>query len=180
MSVDFTRAVPGQFVQNQEVYRNFRRTELLRQIAAQVFKAPGVQFRARGQVRDWLFVADHCSAIERVIEKGRLGETYNVGGNGERTNIEIVRTICKLLDEHHPGSAHRPHEQLIKFVQDRPGHDRRYAMDAGKVRRELGWRPREDFASGLERTVRWYLDNPRWVENVTSGTYRRERLGLLG
>ena len=117
-------------------------------------------------VRDWLFVADHCSAIERVIERGKLGETYNVGGNGERTNIEIVRTICGLLDQQRPNSAHRPHEQLINFVQDRPGHDRRYAINIGHIQAELGWQPSENLASGLMKTVSWYLTNLAWCEEI--------------
>ena len=129
-------------------------------------------------VRDWLFVADHCSAIERVLERGALGETYNVGGNGERTNIEIVRTICKLLDERRPGSAHRPHEQLIKYVQDRPGHDRRYAIDLSRIQRELGWRPAEDLASGLAKTVDWYLAHLDWCEAVAGQKTAAERRGL--
>ena len=119
-------------------------------------------------VRDWLFVADHCSAIERVLERGRLGETYNVGGNGERTNIEIVRTICKLLDERSAQATHRPHEQLIKFVQDRPGHDRRYAINIAHIQRELGWRPNESLASGLTKTVSWYLANLAWCEEISA------------
>ena len=131
-------------------------------------------------VRDWLFVADHCSAIERVIEKGRLGETYNVGGNGERTNIEIVRTICKLLDERRPDSAHRPHEQLIKFVQDRPGHDRRYAIDIRRIHGELGWQPSVDLAGGLAKTVDWYLANLDWCEAVAGQKIAAERRGLGG
>ena len=129
-------------------------------------------------VRDWLFVADHCSAIERVIERGRLGETYNVGGNGERTNIEIVRTICKLLDERRPDSAHRPHEGLIKFVQDRPGHDRRYAIDIRHIQRELGWQPAEDLAGGLAKTVDWYLSHLDWCEAVAGQKTAAERRGL--
>jgi len=131
-------------------------------------------------VRDWLFVADHCSAIERVIEKGRLGETYNVGGNGERTNIEIVRTICMLLDERRPGSAHRPHEQLIKFVQDRPGHDRRYAIDIRRIQGELGWQPSVDLAGGLAKTVDWYLAHLDWCGAVAGQKTAAERRGLGG
>ncbi len=129
-------------------------------------------------VRDWLFVADHCSAIERVLEKGALGETYNVGGNGERTNIEIVRTICKLLDERRPDAAHRPHEQLIEYVQDRPGHDRRYAIDLSRIQRELGWQPSEDLASGLAKTVDWYLAHLDWCETVAGQKTAAERRGL--
>ncbi len=129
-------------------------------------------------VRDWLFVADHCSAIERVLEKGTLGETYNVGGNGERTNIEIVRTICKLLDERRSDAAHRPHEQLIKYVQDRPGHDRRYAINLSRIQRELGWQPSEDLASGLAKTVDWYLAHLDWCETVAGQKTTAERRGL--
>lgn len=129
-------------------------------------------------VRDWLFVTDHCRAIEAVLDRGRVGETYNVGGNGERTNIEIVRTICKLLDERQVDSKHRPHEALIKFVQDRPGHDRRYAIDIRYIRNELGWIPREDLASGLAKTVDWYLANLDWCEAVAGGATAAARRGL--
>jgi dTDP-glucose 4,6-dehydratase len=124
-------------------------------------------------VRDWLYVADHCAALRAVLEGGRPGETYNIGGAAERTNIEVVRTVCALLDELHPHSPVTPHEKLITFVRDRPGHDRRYAIDARKIERELGWRPRETFASGLRKTVQWYLDNPQWVAHVRSGAYRQ-------
>ncbi len=122
-------------------------------------------------VRDWLYVGDHCAAIREVLARGRPGETYNVGGNSERTNLQIVHAVCRLLDELRPDPA-GPHERLIRFVTDRPGHDRRYAIDARKIERELGWRPGESFESGLARTVRWYLDNQSWVENVQSGAYR--------
>ena len=131
-------------------------------------------------VRDWLYVADHCSAIDAVIQRGTLGETYNVGGNGERTNIEIVRTICKLLDERRPDSKHRPHESLIKFVQDRPGHDRRYAIDIRYMKEKLGWQPAEDLASGLARTVDWYLAHLDWCEAVAGQKAAAERRGLSG
>ena len=117
-------------------------------------------------VRDWLFVADHCSAIERVLEKGVPGETYNVGGGCERTNIEIVRTICGLLDELRPDSPRRPHERLVTYVKDRPGHDRRYAIDMGRIQSELGWRPMEDLDTGLRKTVVWYLKNMAWCEEI--------------
>ncbi len=126
-------------------------------------------------VRDWLFVEDHCDAIAAVLEKGVPGETYNVGGNSERTNIEVVRAICALLDERVPSTT--PRESLIRFVRDRPGHDRRYAIDAGKIRRELGWTPRNDFTSGLAHTVDWYLTNQAWVGRILDGSYRMERLG---
>nr|WP_297351262.1 dTDP-glucose 4,6-dehydratase [uncultured Caldimonas sp.] len=122
-------------------------------------------------VRDWLYVKDHCAAIRVVLERGRVGETYNIGGWNEKTNIEIVRTICRLLDELRPDPA-GPRERLITFVADRPGHDRRYAIDASKIERELGWRPAETFESGIRKTVQWYLDNPEWVEQVQSGAYR--------
>lgn len=129
-------------------------------------------------VRDWLYVEDHTRAIRRVLEAGRVGEVYNLGGACELTNLEVVRTICSMVDELRPSLKHAPCESLITFVEDRPGHDPRYAMDTGKIEAELGWRPRETFASGLRRTVAWYLDNSTWVEGVASGGYRRERLGL--
>ncbi len=128
-------------------------------------------------VRDWLFVEDHCSAIETVLAKGRIGECYNIGGNNEQANIRIVKMVCQTVDRLRPGLPHAPCESLITYVRDRPGHDRRYAIDASKIDHELGWKPQQDFASGLELTVRWYLDNPEWVERVQSGKYRRERLG---
>ncbi len=126
-----------------------------------------------GQVRDWLFVRDHCSAIRAVLAGGRPGETYNVGGGNQRTNLEVVRGICGLLDELVPGSAYVPHAGLIRFVTDRPGHDRRYAIDARKLEADLGWRAAESFETGLRKTVSWYLDHPEWVENVTSGAYSK-------
>lgn len=129
-------------------------------------------------IRDWLFVDDHARAIRLVLEAGRPGETYNVGGNCERTNLQVVDAICRSVDELRPNLPHSPCRSLVTYVADRPGHDRRYAIDTTKITRELGWRPEEDFESGLLRTVRWYLDNPQWVERVTSGSYRRERLGL--
>ncbi|HNB05575.1 MAG TPA: dTDP-glucose 4,6-dehydratase [Thauera aminoaromatica] len=122
-------------------------------------------------VRDWLYVGDHCSAIREVLARGRLGETYNVGGWNEMANLEIVHTLCALLDELRPSAAGR-HARLITYVKDRPGHDRRYAIDARKIERELGWRPAETFQSGIRKTVRWYLDNPAWIANVQSGAYR--------
>lgn len=131
-------------------------------------------------VRDWLHVEDHAEALTLVLRKGRPGETYNVGGDSERRNIDVVRAICTLLDEMLPGSPNRPHERLIQFVTDRPGHDARYAIDATKIRTELGWRPRHSFDSGLRATVRWFLDNRSWWERVMSGAYRGERLGLPG
>jgi dTDP-glucose 4,6-dehydratase len=122
-------------------------------------------------VRDWLYVKDHCAAVREVLARGRLGETYNIGGWNEKTNIEIVQTICALLDELRPDPA-GSYGRLITFVKDRPGHDRRYAIDARKIERELGWRPAETFDSGIRKTVRWYLANPGWVANVQSGAYR--------
>ncbi len=129
-------------------------------------------------IRDWLFVEDHCQAIRTVLERGRPGEVYNIGGNAERNNLEVVHTICATIDRLRPGLSHAPCSSLITFVADRPGHDRRYAIDASKIRRELDWSPRQDFESGLELTVRWYLAHRTWVERVTSGVYQRERLGL--
>jgi len=128
-------------------------------------------------VRDWLYVGDHCSAIRRVLEIGRVGEVYNVGGDAERENIHVVRTICALLDERQPLADGRKREALISYVKDRPGHDRRYAIDAGKIKRDLGWRPSESFESGIERTVDWYFANQTWVGRVLDGSYRMERLG---
>jgi dTDP-glucose 4,6-dehydratase len=124
------------------------------------------------QVRDWLYVKDHCSAIRRVLEAGQLGETYNVGGWNEKPNIEIVNTVCALLDELRPKADATSYKSQITYVTDRPGHDRRYAIDAGKIERELGWRPTETFETGIRKTVHWYLDNPSWVENVQNGSYR--------
>jgi len=123
-------------------------------------------------VRDWLYVSDHCSAIRRVLEAGTPGEVYNIGGWNEKPNLEIVHTICGLLDELRP-DAQGPHARLIQYVKDRPGHDRRYAIDATKIHRELGWKPVETFETGIAKTVRWYLDHPDWVAHVVSGDYRR-------
>jgi len=123
-----------------------------------------------GNVRDWLYVGDHCAAIRAVLAQGRPGETYNVGGNAEMTNLEVVRTICAILGEQKPG---RDYASQIAFVRDRPGHDRRYAIDATKIARELAWRPAETFATGMRRTVRWYLDNAAWLAAVTSGDYQK-------
>jgi dTDP-glucose 4,6-dehydratase len=122
-------------------------------------------------VRDWLFVQDHCAALRLVLARGRPGETYNIGGASERSNLDVVKAVCALLDEAKPHRKHN-HADLITFVADRPGHDRRYAIDAAKIARELGWRPAESFESGLRKTVAWYLDNPEWVAHVASGAYR--------
>jgi len=128
-------------------------------------------------VRDWLHVGDHCTAIQRVLEAGRVGETYNVGGNAERENLTVVKAICALLDKHRPLPDGRPRESLITFVKDRPGHDRRYAIDSSKLQSELGWRPSQTFESGIKHTVEWYLSHSEWVSRVLDGSYRMERLG---
>ncbi|MFA5916348.1 MAG: dTDP-glucose 4,6-dehydratase [Burkholderiales bacterium] len=122
-------------------------------------------------VRDWLFVDDHCSGIRRVLEAGQPGEVYNIGGNSEKANLEVVQTLCAVLDELRP--AAKPYASLITYVKDRPGHDRRYAIDASKIRRELGWQPAESFAGGIRRTVAWYLDHADWTRSVTSGEYQQ-------
>jgi len=129
-------------------------------------------------VRDWLYVEDHAAALRLVLEKGRVGETYNIGGRAERTNIGVARAVCKILDELLPDSPHRPHENLITFVADRPGHDLRYAIDSSKIERELGWSQKESFETGLKRTVAWYLENRGWWERILSGDYKVGRLGL--
>ena len=124
------------------------------------------------QRRDWLYVTDHCAAIRAVLDRGRIGETYNIGGRTEKANIDVVHALCDILDAEKPRSDGRSYRQQIEFVGDRPGHDRRYAMDTTKIERELGWTPAETFETGLAKTVRWYLDNTKWVENVVSGSYR--------
>ena len=129
------------------------------------------------QVRDWLYVGDHCRAISLVLERGRPGETYNVGGLNQKTNLEAVRLICSLLDARAPRKDGRPHASLIEFVTDRPGHDRRYAIDCSKIARDLGWRPAESFEAGLAKTVDWYIANRPWCAEITSRRYARERLG---
>lgn len=129
-------------------------------------------------VRDWLYVRDHCDAINTIIRKGRLGETYNVGGNNEMTNIEIVNTICSLLDEMTPSDKLGSYKELITYVQDRPGHDLRYAIDASKIQNELGWSPRETFATGIRKTVAWYLEHRNWWQDIQSKKYQQQRLGL--
>ncbi len=129
------------------------------------------------QVRDWLFVTDHCAAIRTVLEKGRVGETYNVGGDSERQNIEVVEAICRLLDARRPREDGQPRSSQITYVKDRPGHDRRYAIDASKLQGELGWKPEHTFESGIEYTVDWYLANQDWVQGILDGSYRLERMG---
>lgn len=132
-----------------------------------------------GNIRDWLYVEDHARALVLIAVSGQPGESYNVGGASEKTNLEVVRRICQLVDEMAPNVTGKPHERLIVHVADRPGHDRRYAIDAGKIKRDLGWEARETFDTGLRKTVRWYLDNPQWWERIRSGLYRGERLGTV-
>ncbi|MFQ5482103.1 MAG: dTDP-glucose 4,6-dehydratase, partial [Nitrospinaceae bacterium] len=132
------------------------------------------------QVRDWLYVEDHCRALEKVLASGQPGEVYNIGGGSEKTNLEVVEALCALLDDLAPERGPAPHKKLITFVKDRPGHDRRYAMDASKIQAQLGWEPRETFVSGIRKTVEWYLQHTGWVERVMSGAYLGERLGLAG
>ncbi|HHJ35501.1 MAG TPA: dTDP-glucose 4,6-dehydratase [Gammaproteobacteria bacterium] len=129
------------------------------------------------QIRDWLHVDDHARALRLVLETGKNGETYNIGGHNEKTNLEVVKTICNLLDKLVPDSPHIPHDSLISYVTDRPGHDLRYAIDADKIAAELGWIPEETFESGLEKTIHWYLENAQWCQHVQDGSYQRERLG---
>ena len=124
-------------------------------------------------IRDWLYVEDHCRAIRAVLARGRVGETYNIGGRSEKDNLEIVGSICNLLDRFRPNDPTLPHDKLITFVKDRPGHDRRYAMNTEKIERELDWHPQETFATGIEKTIRWYLEHDDWVRDVTSGSYRQ-------
>jgi dTDP-glucose 4,6-dehydratase len=123
-------------------------------------------------IRDWLHVGDHCTAIREVLRGGRLGETYNIGGWNEKSNLEVIHTVCAILDEQRPAANGQPYASLITYVKDRPGHDRRYAIDARKIERELGWKPAETFETGIRKTVRWYLDNSPWVTNIVSGAYR--------
>jgi dTDP-glucose 4,6-dehydratase len=125
------------------------------------------------QVRDWLYVEDHARALYKVVTEGVIGETYNIGGHNEKQNIEVVHALCALLDELCPDSPHRPHAGLVTYVQDRPGHDQRYAIDASKIQRELGWTPQETFETGIRKTVAWYLDNAEWVAHVKSGSYQQ-------
>ena len=128
-------------------------------------------------IRDWLYVGDHADALHTVIAKGTIGETYNIGGYNERTNLDLVRLLCELLDEFQPRTDGKPYADQITFVTDRPGHDLRYAIDASKIKRELGWTPKQDHSSGFRKTVKWYLDNSEWTENILSGEYKLERLG---
>lgn len=128
-------------------------------------------------VRDWLFVEDHCHAIDTVLNKGRVGETYNIGGNCEQTNLAIVKTICQTVQSLLPNLGHRC-QDLITYVADRPGHDRRYAIDASKIKNELGWIPQTSFEEGIRKTVQWYIDNPEWLNRITTGNYQRQRLGI--
>ncbi len=131
------------------------------------------------QIRDWLYVDDHARALYKVVTEGKVGETYNIGGHNEKQNIEVVRTICALLDELSP-SSFSPYESLITYVQDRPGHDLRYAIDASKIQRELGWKLEETFESGIRKTILWYLENREWCRRVQDGSYQRQRLGVAG
>lgn len=130
------------------------------------------------QIRDWLFVEDHAQALYQVVTQGKVGETYNIGGHNEKQNIEVVKTICKILDELKPQANAQPYENLITCVKDRPGHDLRYAIDATKIERELDWRPQETFETGIRKTVMWYLENLEWCHRVQDGSYQRERLGV--
>jgi dTDP-glucose 4,6-dehydratase len=134
------------------------------------------------QIRDWLYVEDHARALCKVVTEGKLGETYNIGGHNEKRNLDVVHTICELLEELATGNENsrasgNGFKELITFVKDRPGHDARYAIDASKIQRELGWTPQETFESGMRKTVQWYLDNPQWSERVLSGDYRLDRIG---
>jgi dTDP-glucose 4,6-dehydratase len=129
-------------------------------------------------VRDWLYVGDHCAAIRAVLERGRVGETYNVGGDAEMRNIDVVNTVCALLDARRPRADGKPRNSQITYVADRPGHDRRYAIDAGKLKSELGWQPAHSFEQGIADTVDWYLDHQDWVQRVLDGSYRLERIGV--
>jgi dTDP-glucose 4,6-dehydratase len=136
-------------------------------------------YGAGDNVRDWLYVGDHACALTMIAERGQPGETYNVGGRSERTNLQVVKAICQLMDELSPDSASRPRESLIRFVADRPGHDKRYAIDATKIKQTLGFAPAESFETGLAKTVRWYLDNEIWWQRIRTGIYRGERLGVV-
>jgi dTDP-glucose 4,6-dehydratase len=130
------------------------------------------------QIRDWLHVDDHARALRLVLEKAKNGQTYNIGGHNEKTNLDVVKTICSLLDQLVPNSPYIPHQSLIAYVTDRPGHDMRYAIDASKIEKDLGWTPDETFETGIEKTIKWYLDNSEWCQHVQDGSYQRERLGV--
>ena len=130
-------------------------------------------------IRDWLYIEDHCDAIQTVLTKGKLGETYNIGGNNEIKNIDIVKTICKKMNEHYPRENGAIYEDLITYVTDRPGHDFRYAIDASKIRNQLSWEPNENFVTGIEKTIQWYLDNEPWWRAIQDKTYQQERLGVV-
>jgi len=132
------------------------------------------------QIRDWLYVDDHAIALRLVLERGKIGETYNIGGHNEKTNLEVVKTICAILDELVPNADSVPYEKLITYVKDRPGHDMRYAIDANKIAQDLEWLPKETFESGIKKTIQWYLDNSNWCQHVQDGSYMRERLGMGG
>ena len=129
-------------------------------------------------IRDWLYVGDHCGAIQTVFEKGVAGETYNIGGNNEQTNLDLVKQICRRLDETRPRDEGKKYEEQITFVEDRPGHDQRYVIDASKIKNELGWEPKENSETGFQQTIQWYLDNQDWWESILTGDYQLERLGL--
>lgn len=131
-------------------------------------------------IRDWLYVDDHVEALKLVLEKGQVGESYNIGGFNEHTNLDVVNMLCEILDDLRPDSEHKPHKDLVEFVTDRPGHDQRYAIDASKIQQELGWKPRETFESGLRKTVQWYLENREWNQHIMDGSYQQQRLGLGG
>lgn len=131
-------------------------------------------------IRDWLYVDDHVEALRLVLEKGQVGESYNIGGFNEHANLDVVNKLCEILDELLPESQHKPHKDLIEFVTDRPGHDQRYAIDASKIQKELGWKPRETFESGLRKTVEWYLKHREWNQHILDGSYQQQRLGLGG
>ncbi|HWG05264.1 MAG TPA: dTDP-glucose 4,6-dehydratase [Beijerinckiaceae bacterium] len=154
--------------------------KLIPLVTLNVFERKPIPVYGKGDnVRDWLYVEDHARALQLIAERGKVGESYNVGGNAEKSNLEVVRSICALVDEFEQRPKHRSSERLITFVGDRPGHDLRYAIDAGRLRSELGWAPLETFDSGLRATVRWYLDNSAWWRRIRTGVYRGERLGVV-
>jgi dTDP-glucose 4,6-dehydratase len=153
--------------------------KLIPLIILNAFEGKPLPVYGKGEnIRDWLYVEDHARALYLILTQGKMGETYNIGGHNEKTNLEVVKTLCATLDELLPDSPHKPHEKLISFVTDRPGHDLRYAIDASKIEHELGWRPQESFDTGLRKTVQWYLENKKWWQRVRDGSYRGERLGL--